>query len=135
VQCGPFEAQWDKLASLIMAGNADDEAMMLEMSNDRAVQMQSKKKLSVAALRYWLEETRLTKQDQTTKAHLQWSQLPDLLAATCRYRCSFMQDKLYALLSLFTEPIPDELKPDLSKSAKEVLRNVARFLLREGFSE
>lgn len=63
---------------------------------------------------------------------LSYGQLPDILAITRDFHCQDPRDKLFAVLSLFSLPLPERIRPDYRKSVAQVYRDLTLFLLEMG---
>lgn len=60
---------------------------------------------------------------------LNWKQLLEVLRRTANHNCSDPRDKIFALLSLFKDTTPKELKADYNRSLHNVYASTSRFLL------
>lgn len=58
-----------------------------------------------------------------------WWRLFSVLKLTNRFQCRDPRDKLFAILHLFTQPIPRILSPDYSKSTGEVYTDLSWFFI------
>jgi len=65
---------------------------------------------------------------------LPYAGILDMLLATRNYGCGDGRDRLYALLSLFTQGPPARLEADYKKPVDKVFTDTARFLLLENIS-
>ena len=59
---------------------------------------------------------------------LSYSYLPQLLYATRKFECQNRRDKLFALLSLFSGPIPSQLRPDYTRSVSDIDNRISALL-------
>lgn len=55
--------------------------------------------------------------------------LPDILERTVSYKCTDPRDKLYSILSLFAQPVPELLRPNYSKTKTQMMTDLAWFMI------
>ncbi|KAF2168551.1 hypothetical protein M409DRAFT_53209 [Zasmidium cellare ATCC 36951] len=69
---------------------------------------------------------------ETGQMNLNYWRLPDILEMTHEFKCQDPRDALFAILPLFSRPIPNLLHPDYQKTPQEVFADLSWFLIEQG---